>query len=78
MSFQVGIGFLSGTVFFKWDFVPLCELCAMLPKKYFQKLRFRKKIKREYGHIGRDRIYNGGLKPSVHYEHGLGKKRGNI
>ena len=65
-------------VFFKWDFVPLCELWAMSPKKYFQKLRFQKKDKkRVWPYLG-DRIYNGGVKPSVHYEHGLGKKRGNI
>ena len=26
MSFQVGIGSLAGTVFFRWDFVPLFKL----------------------------------------------------
>ena len=26
MSFQVGIGSLAGTVFFRWEFVPLCKL----------------------------------------------------
>ena len=30
MSFQVGIGSLGGTVFFRWDFVPLCQLCHMI------------------------------------------------
>ena len=29
MLFQVGIGSLGGTVFFRWDFVPLRELCSI-------------------------------------------------
>ena len=29
MSFQEGIGSFGGTVFFRWDFVPLCELWQM-------------------------------------------------
>ena len=37
MSFQVGIGSLDGTLFFRWDFVPLCELwISQYARTYFQ------------------------------------------
>ena len=35
MSYQVGIGSLSGTVFFRWDFVPLYELCILVWKSFW-------------------------------------------
>ena len=37
MSFQVGIGSLGWILFFRWDFVPLCELCVgILQFLYFE------------------------------------------
>ena len=78
MSFQVGIGFLGGLCFFQVGLCTPLRNMSDVAKKVFSKAEVQKKDKKRVWPYRGDFICNGGFKPSAHYEHGLGKKRGNI